>query len=126
MLRQPFCRHSGRIAALALAWATPGLVAYGAESFDPMTQVGPNPVLPEPQQYLFPPMRLARVVGWKEGETPTVAAGLKIEAVARNLEHPRSVYVLPNGDILVVESKSPMFSRSGVRRTSSWVGSNRG
>ncbi len=83
------------------------LAAYGADSFDPMTQVGPNPVLPEPQQYLFPPMHLAKVVGWKEGETPTVAPGLKIEALAQNLQHPRSLYVLPNGDVLVVESKSP-------------------
>ena len=64
-------------------------------------------MLPPPQQYLLPPMRLARVVGWKQGETPTVALGLKIEPLAEGLEHPRSVYVLPNGDILVVESKSP-------------------
>ncbi len=76
-------------------------------SFDPQSQVGPNPNLPEPQQYLFPPMRLAPVVGWKDGEKPTVANGLKIEALATGLEHPRSLYVLPNGDILVVESKSP-------------------
>jgi glucose/arabinose dehydrogenase len=82
-------------------------MARGADTFDPMTQVGPNPVLPQPQQYLFPPMHLARVVGWKEGETPSVTPGLKIEALARNLEHPRSLYVLPNGDILVVESRSP-------------------
>jgi glucose/arabinose dehydrogenase len=47
------------------------------------------------------------VVGWKDGETPTVPEGLKIEALATGLQHPRSVYVLPNGDILAVESKSP-------------------
>lgn len=76
-------------------------------SFDPESQIGPNPNLPEPKQYLFPPMRLASVVGWKDGEKPTVANGLKIEALATGLEHPRSLYVLPNGDILVVESKSP-------------------
>jgi glucose/arabinose dehydrogenase len=76
-------------------------------SFDPQSQVGPNPNLPELKQYLFPPMRLATVVGWKTGEKPTVANGLKIEALATGLEHPRSLYVLPNGDILVVESKSP-------------------
>ncbi len=52
--------------------------AYGADSFDPMSQVGPNQVLPEPQEYLFPPMHLAKVVGWKPGEVPTVAPGLKI------------------------------------------------
>jgi glucose/arabinose dehydrogenase len=76
-------------------------------SFDPQSQVGPNPNLPELKQYLFPPMRLATVVGWKSGEKPTVANDLKIEALATGLEHPRSLYVLPNGDILVVESKSP-------------------
>jgi glucose/arabinose dehydrogenase len=81
--------------------------AFGADAFDPMSQVGPNPVLPEPQEYLFPPMHLARVVGWKESEAPSVAPGLKIEALAKDLQHPRSIYVLPNGDILVVESKSP-------------------
>jgi glucose/arabinose dehydrogenase len=93
---------------LALAGVpTLAVEAHGADSLDPMSQVGPNPVLPEPQQYLFPPMHLAKVVGWKEGEAPIVAPGLKIEALARNLQHPRSIYVLPNGDILVVESKSP-------------------
>ena len=54
-----------------------------------------------------PPMRIAPVVGWMEAETPSVVAGLRIEALATGLEHPRSLYVLPNGDVLVVESRSP-------------------
>ncbi|TIV12658.1 MAG: sorbosone dehydrogenase family protein, partial [Mesorhizobium sp.] len=58
-------------------------------------------------QYLFPPMHLASVVGWKNDEKPAVARGLQIEALAKGLQHPRSLYVLPNGDILVVESKAP-------------------
>ena len=74
---------------------------------DPMAQIGPHPNLPEQTQYLMPPMHIAKVVGWKQGETPTVAKGLKIEALATGLQHPRSLYVLPNGDVLVVESKSP-------------------
>jgi glucose/arabinose dehydrogenase len=77
------------------------------DSFDPASQIGPNPNLPEPHQYLFPPMHLSSVLGWKQGEKPTVAAGLKVEALATGLEHPRSVYVLPNGDVLIVESKAP-------------------
>jgi glucose/arabinose dehydrogenase len=76
-------------------------------SFDPNTQIGANPNLPEPRQYLFPPVHTASVVGWKKGETPSVASDLRIEALATGLEHPRSLYVLPNGDVLVVESKSP-------------------
>jgi glucose/arabinose dehydrogenase len=74
---------------------------------DPRAQIGPQPNLPDIQQFLVPPMHIARVVGWKKGETPTVAPGLKIEALAIGLQHPRSLYVLPNGDVLVAESKAP-------------------
>jgi glucose/arabinose dehydrogenase len=76
-------------------------------SGDPRVEIGPHPKLPPLQQYLLPPMHIAKVVGWKQGETPIVASGLKIQAFATNLEHPRSLYVLPNGDVLVVESKAP-------------------
>jgi glucose/arabinose dehydrogenase len=106
MLPLRFHWRAGRIAMLALACASSAALTAD-ETFDPMSQVGPSPVLPPLQQYLLPPMHLARVVGWKPGEMPTVAPGLKIEALAQGLAHPRSVYVLPNGDILVVESKSP-------------------
>ena len=102
--------HARACALALLATAGASMASYparGEDKFDPMSQVGPDPVLPEPQQYLFPPMKIAKVVGWKEGETPTVGPGLKIEALAKNLQHPRSLYVLPNGDVLVVESKSP-------------------
>jgi glucose/arabinose dehydrogenase len=90
----------------------PGALALGLsgcndQGGDPKAQIGPHPNLPEQTQYLIPPMHIAKVVGWKQGETPTVAPGLKIEALATGLQHPRSLYVLPNGDILVVESKSP-------------------
>ncbi|HLH88853.1 MAG TPA: sorbosone dehydrogenase family protein [Xanthobacteraceae bacterium] len=99
---------AGTAALLALAGLSLAAVAAGAaDDFDVMSQIGPNPVLPAPQEYLFPPMHLAKVVGWKQGETPTVAPGLKVEALAQNLQHPRSIYILPNGDVLVVESKSP-------------------
>ena len=98
-----------RRAALCAAICAATLVLGGCEDdlFDPASQIGPNPKLPEPQQYLFPPMHLSSVVGWKQGEEPTVAAGLKVEALATGLQHPRSVYVLPNGDVLIVESKAP-------------------
>ena len=76
-------------------------------SGDPKVQIGPNPQLPEIKQFLLPPMHIARVVGWKKGEKPDVAQGLKIEPLATGLQHPRSLYTLPNGDVLVVESKAP-------------------
>jgi len=106
------CPRASRLrpAAAALLCSTALLLAGCDDSssrMDPKTQVGANPPLPEPQQYLFPPMHLASVIGWKEGEKPSVAKGLQIAALATGLQHPRSLYVLPNGDILVVESKSP-------------------
>ena len=76
-------------------------------SGDPNAQVGANPKLPDIQQYLLPPVNIARIAGWKKDETPTVAQGLQVRAFATGLQHPRSVYVLPNGDVLVVESKAP-------------------
>ena len=95
------------VSALTCASAL-GLAACSDDShLNPEDQVGPNPPLPEIQQGLFPQMRLAKIVGWKDGETPTTAPGLKIAALATGLQHPRSVYTLPNGDVLVVESKSP-------------------
>ena len=100
----PF-KLTGRLALAGVAVVA--LAAAAPDDFDIKTQIGPNPVLPEPQQYLMPPMHLAKVVGWKDGEAPTVADGLKVTAVATGLEHPRSVYTLPNGDVLVVESRSP-------------------
>jgi len=93
---------------LALAGAAiVTLAAAGPDNFDVRTQIGPNPVLPAPQQYLFPPMHLAEVIGWKAGETPKVASGLRVQAFATGLEHPRSLYTLPNGDVLVVETVGP-------------------
>jgi glucose/arabinose dehydrogenase len=83
------------------------LATSAARALEPADQVGPHPELPPIQQYLFPPMHLAKVVGWGEGEKPSVAAGLSIEAFATGLQHPRSLYVLPNGDVLVVETKGP-------------------
>ncbi|WP_459661451.1 sorbosone dehydrogenase family protein [Acinetobacter calcoaceticus] len=70
-------------------------------------QYGANPELPEAQNYLVPPMKVPRGIGWAENQKPVVAQGLKIEKIADKLLHPRQLYTLPNGDILVVESNSP-------------------
>jgi glucose/arabinose dehydrogenase len=45
--------------------------------------------------------------GWQRGEAPVAAAGLTVTALATGLSHPRTVYPLPNGDILIVESTGP-------------------
>jgi len=77
----------------------------GHDNFDKSTQYGPDPQLPEPSRALLPRMNVSKVVGWAQGETPTVPQGFKIEAIATGLSNPRNVYPLPNGDLLVVESK---------------------
>ena len=79
----------------------------GGHRFDRRTQIGANPVLPAPQQYLIPPIHVAKVVGWGANEAPTAPAGLTVQAFARDLNHPRNVALLPNGDVLVVESQGP-------------------
>ena len=96
------------VVRLALGTGLFALAACGGSSkMDAMSQVGPNPPLPAQNQYLVPPMHVAPVEQWKDGATPTVAPGLKIAALATGFTHPRSLYVLPNGDVLVVESSGP-------------------
>ena len=79
------------------------------DSFDLSTQIGPNPVLPAPDPALVTGMKVAKVVGWEQDQTPQVPDGLKVTAFARDLVSPRSVYTLPNGDVLVVQSRGPNF-----------------
>ena len=75
--------------------------------FDVTRQIGPDPVLPEPSTELLPDLKVAEVVGWQDGETPTVPEGLTISAYATDLANPRTVHTLPNGDVLVVQGKAP-------------------
>ena len=83
------------------------IAACSSRAGDPARQYGSDPYLPEPHEYLLPPMSVPKAIDWQGGETPTVSAGLKVEALATKLEHPRTLCTLPNGDILVVESNSP-------------------
>ena len=83
------------------------LAACGSRAGDPARQYGSDPYLPEPHEYLLPPMSVPKAIGWKAGETPMASAGLKVEALATGFEHPRTLYTLPNGDVLVLESNSP-------------------
>lgn len=76
-------------------------------TYDSAKQAGANPPLPAPKSFFVPPMQVPDRVGWQNGAMPKVADGLKIEAIASGLVHPRQVLALPNGDILVAESNSP-------------------
>lgn len=72
----------------------------------PEQQTGPRPRLPAVQQYLVPPMHVAGVAPWG-GAVPSVAQGLRVAAFADGFKNVRSVYVLPNGDVLAIEPKGP-------------------
>ncbi len=74
-------------------------------SGDPGT--GPNPVLPPPHIKLIPTVDIAPAVGWPEGATPQPSADFRVRAFAKGLNHPRTLYVLPNGDVLVAETNAP-------------------
>ena len=77
---------------------------------------GPAPQLPEPNKTLVPTINIAKAVGWPEGMEPIAAEGLEVQAFARDLDHPRWLYVLPNGDVLVAESDAPAKPESqGLR-----------
>ena len=68
---------------------------------------GPQPVLPAPETQLIPTVNVAPVQRWTTAQRPFVAAGLAVQAYARDLDHPRWLYVLPNGDVLVAETNAP-------------------
>ncbi|MDR5171694.1 sorbosone dehydrogenase family protein [Methylobacillus flagellatus] len=68
---------------------------------------GTKPELPEPRNSLIPTVHVATAVGWAEGAAPTPAEGTAVNAFAKGLDHPRWLYQLPNGDILVAETNSP-------------------
>jgi glucose/arabinose dehydrogenase len=114
-------RQPRAAASLALVVAGLGLASCDDAGGDPKRQIGANPVLPAVQQYLLPPIRIARPVSWGN-DTPKVPDGLQIHALATGFQHPRSLYVLPNGDVLVVESngpKAPVFRPKDI--ITGWV-----
>ncbi|NNB13928.1 PQQ-dependent sugar dehydrogenase [Pseudomonas fragi] len=85
-----------------------GLAACGESSTLQVADgTGPSPKLPAPNKTLIPTVNIAPAIGWANGATPTAAAGLKVAAFAEHLDHPRWLYVLPNGDVLVAETNSP-------------------
>jgi glucose/arabinose dehydrogenase len=94
------------IAASALSLA---LSACGGNeaALDPALGYGPTPTLPEPAPQRVPTVKIAEAVGWPAGVAPTPAAGFRVQAFAAGLDHPRWLYRLPNGDILVAETNAP-------------------
>jgi glucose/arabinose dehydrogenase len=93
-------------AMVASALAAAGVRADPTQPID-AAEYGPRPVIPAPDKHLIPTLHVAKAEPWKGDAMPRAAQGLKVAAVARGLQHPRWLYVLPNGDILVAESEAP-------------------
>jgi glucose/arabinose dehydrogenase len=95
-----------RLAACVLAGVVAG--ACGATTSAPEAAgIGPKPILPQPETSLVPTLNVVEAVGWPDGAAPTSAAGTTVAAFARDLDHPRWLHVLPNGDVLVAETNAP-------------------
>jgi glucose/arabinose dehydrogenase len=75
--------------------------------------MGPAPQLPAPNQTLLPTVNVAPARGWSKGARPVAAPGLAVAAYASGLDHPRWLYVLPNGDVLVAETNAPAKPEDG-------------
>jgi glucose/arabinose dehydrogenase len=69
--------------------------------------MGPRPKLPPPAGTLLPTVNIAPARSWPEGRTPVPAQSLHVKAFASGLDHPRWLYVLPSGDVLVAETNKP-------------------
>jgi glucose/arabinose dehydrogenase len=89
------------------------LIGAGAVAFRRMTDGshepawGSAPVIPAAKsQGAIPTLKMPTAQGWAPGHVPTAAPGLKVNAFASGLKHPRWIYVLPNGDVLVAEATS--------------------
>ncbi|MET0950003.1 MAG: sorbosone dehydrogenase family protein [Pseudomonas sp.] len=98
-----------------------GLAACGeTSSLQVSDGTGPSPKLPEPNKTLIPTVNIAPAIGWPDGTKPTAAAGTQVAAFAEGLDHPRWLYVLPNGDVLVAETNAPPKPDDG-KGVKGWV-----
>lgn len=81
----------------------------------PHPAFGANPSIPAARAQAIPTLKMPTAVGWQGSHTPTAAPGLSVKAFASGLKHPRWVYVLPNGDVLVAESSTRPGRVTSVR-----------
>ena len=110
--------RSERLRWIALAPLALALAACGERAkLQVADGTGPAPQLPAPSPTMIPTVDIATAVGWPAGAKPTPAPGLAVNAFAQGLDHPRWLYVLPNGDVLVAESNAPQSEHkpSGIK-----------
>ena len=113
MTRNP--RGSHWACAIAVSLICAGLLAgagaragaFSAAQPDSAGEYGPTPTLAAPDKSVLPRVYISKAVGWPTGGMPHAAQGTAVSAYASGLQHPRWLYVLPNGDVLVAESDAP-------------------
>jgi glucose/arabinose dehydrogenase len=105
MMRRPDSRFLPYTLLLSVILALVG--CHASARLPEAAGFGPRPELPDPNPTLIPTVNIAPAVGWPPRTTPRAAPGLKVQALATNLKHPRWLYVLPNGDVLVAETDAP-------------------
>ena len=92
--------------SLLFAVAAIALTACGEVAQLPIAAgVGPHPQLPPPNPTIIPTVNIAQAVGWPENGKPMAAPRMTVNAFAGGFDHPRWLYVLPNGDVLVAETR---------------------
>jgi glucose/arabinose dehydrogenase len=82
---------------------------------------GTDPVLAEPDPQTIPTVGVAKPVGWPDGAAPEAAEGLAVNRFAEGLEHPRVIYTMPNGDVLVAEANAPERVLGGGNAVTNWI-----
>ena len=82
--------------------------------------VGAHPQLPPPNPTLIPTVNIAPAKGWPAAGKPVAANGMAVTAFASGLDHPRWLYVLPNGDVLAAETNAPPRPKDGQGLTG-WI-----
>src|SRR5688572_3400438 len=104
-----------------LAISLIGSVACGARAkLSVLEGTGANPVLPPPNGSLIPLVHVVDAKGWAPDEAPDAAPGSAVVAFARDLDHPRWLHVLPNGDVLVAETNAPPRPDDGPKGIKGW------
>jgi glucose/arabinose dehydrogenase len=93
-----FARIVALIGAVAIVWRR-------MEGGPRVQALGDAPTIPAAKpQGALPTLKMPTAKGWREGHTPVAAPGLKVNAFAAGLKHPRWIHSLPNGDVLVAEA----------------------
>lgn len=99
-----------------------GLAGCGDSSKLPeQASTGPTPTIPAPNQTVIPTVDIAPAKGWSGGAQPKAAANLTVSAFATGLDHPRWLYVLPNGDVLAAESNAPANRPDDSKGVKGWI-----